>query len=476
MVSSSNSEGVKRKAIWTSEWVSRHQYLILAGITLLAALLRFYKLGEWSFWSDEVFSISGREDGFNYSIFRRSISLDLIRVITSWLGANEWSARLVPALIGILTVPILYFFVKRVFIYQVALLSAALLAVNPWHLYWSQNARFYTALLLLYSMALFLFYLGIEEDRPYLVVASLLLFGLAVKERLLAIFLIPVIVSYLVIVKWGGFLLPSGFRWRNVLIFFIPGLALGLLFINPFLLNIKAWVEAFGKPNNSPVWILASTIYYIGLPVACMGFFAGIKYVVERRRGGLIVSLGALVPILAIMILAGFHYTANRYIFLSLACWIVLAGLAIWEILLHSGAHNRIMAIGVVILVFGAALSEVYLYFQYQNGNRENWKAAYAYVQAHKQLDDLVVGHDLELGKYYMADPINPFEYLVLPNSPLLEGRLWIVEGMNDIGKYPSVHDWVVRNTKQVASFPVYFNARSFTVNVYYYSSSSSPP
>ena len=37
---------------------------------LIAAALRFYKLGEWSFWQDEVFTIGGREDGFNYNIFR----------------------------------------------------------------------------------------------------------------------------------------------------------------------------------------------------------------------------------------------------------------------------------------------------------------------------------------------------------------------------------------------------------------------
>ena len=33
------------------------QYLLLGLITLVAVGLRFYKLGEWSFWIDEVWSI-----------------------------------------------------------------------------------------------------------------------------------------------------------------------------------------------------------------------------------------------------------------------------------------------------------------------------------------------------------------------------------------------------------------------------------
>ena len=34
------------------------QYVWLFLITLFAALLRFYKLGEWSFWIDEIFTIN----------------------------------------------------------------------------------------------------------------------------------------------------------------------------------------------------------------------------------------------------------------------------------------------------------------------------------------------------------------------------------------------------------------------------------
>ena len=89
------------------------QFLLIAGITLLAALLRFYKLGEWSFWGDEIFTLGAKEDGFGDSLWRRSLARDLIHVATATLGETEWSARLVPALVGVITVPALYFPVRR---------------------------------------------------------------------------------------------------------------------------------------------------------------------------------------------------------------------------------------------------------------------------------------------------------------------------------------------------------------------------
>ena len=85
-------------------------------------------------------------------------------MMVAWLGVNEWNARLIPALLGVVSLPLLYFPIKKMFNPLVSLVAVLLLAFSPWHLYWSQNARFYVALLLFYTLALFLFYLGLEED------------------------------------------------------------------------------------------------------------------------------------------------------------------------------------------------------------------------------------------------------------------------------------------------------------------------
>jgi predicted membrane-bound mannosyltransferase len=144
-------------------WRPRHEYLLLAVITLMAGVLRFRKLGEWSFWGDEMLTVGGKEDGFNYRIARRSVTLTLIRATVDLLGTSEWSARLVPALIVVATIPDLYFLIRRAFDPAVGLVTVLLLAVSPWHIYWSQNARFYTALLLFYTVGRFAFHIGLLE-------------------------------------------------------------------------------------------------------------------------------------------------------------------------------------------------------------------------------------------------------------------------------------------------------------------------
>ena len=159
------------------------RYVLLLVVTLVAAALRFYQLGTWSFWIDEVFTLSLKEDGFNYNLWRQSLALNLIHATTGLFGASEWSARLAPALIGVLSIPLLYFPLQRLFGATVALLSVSLLAVSPWHIYWSQNARFYSLLLLFYTLALLTAYWGLEADRPAYLLLSLLFLGLAARER-----------------------------------------------------------------------------------------------------------------------------------------------------------------------------------------------------------------------------------------------------------------------------------------------------
>jgi hypothetical protein len=86
--------------------------ICLLTITVTGTFLRVHMLGEWSFWGDEMFTVSRREDGFNFDLLRQSLSLLLIQMVTVVNGLSEWNARIVPALVGIFTVPVLIFIVK----------------------------------------------------------------------------------------------------------------------------------------------------------------------------------------------------------------------------------------------------------------------------------------------------------------------------------------------------------------------------
>lgn len=437
---------------------------------LVAGALRFYKLGEWSFWGDEMFTVGGREDGFNYNLARQSLSLMLIQSTLSLLGTSEWSARLVPALIGTISIPGLYFLLKKMFNPATGLAAVLLLAVSPWHLYWSQNARFYIALLLFYTLALFTFYFAIEEDRPWYLLVSLIFLGLATKERLLALFFIPVVVGYLVLLKILPFEKPKGLRWQNLLLFGLPGLLLGLFFVGPYIQNLSGWIAGFGYSNNDPFWLLAGVVFYIGLPVICMGIMGAFYLISKKSRAALLLSLGAVVPLLIIMAISPFHYTANRFVFMILPCWIILAGLAAVELFQQTQGLAKMLAIGVLVFLVFNSLSEDALYYLYQNGNRDNWKAAFELIREQREEGDWVVSVNPEIANYYLEDTTGDFTNLELAKiREIKDRRVWFVEDIVAEEVFPDIHSWLEENSRLIANFDVYTRGRNFKMRVYLY-------
>jgi predicted membrane-bound mannosyltransferase len=122
----------------------KREFQAVAGITIIAAVLRFFRLGAWSFTGDEIRTMVWLQNRVPMKDYGWSITKYLARAAIHWLGPTEFAARLVPATIGILSIPIVFVFVRKYWGKHVALYTSLLLATSPWHVYFSQTARFYT--------------------------------------------------------------------------------------------------------------------------------------------------------------------------------------------------------------------------------------------------------------------------------------------------------------------------------------------
>lgn len=143
---------------------------IVLALSALALLLRAYRLGAQSLWFDEAYTaaIAGMPlgnalraliaDGVHPPLFY------LLESLVMRVGRDEIWLRLPSVLAGVPAVPLLYVLVQKWAGRRAGLLAAALMALSPFHLWYSQDARMY-ALLGTLSILSMIFYDRLLE-RP----------------------------------------------------------------------------------------------------------------------------------------------------------------------------------------------------------------------------------------------------------------------------------------------------------------------
>lgn len=354
-----------------SEDHAPYHLVLLILITMIAGAIRFYRLGAWSFWVDEIFTLNNAEDifqsGFLDVLISHPISVTLIRVTLEALGTNEWSARLIPAVIGVVSIPILYVPVRNIWGPAVALGAVFLLAISPWHLYFSQNARYYTALMLFYMLAFFAFYFGLEKNRSWYLLAALVFLWLAFRERLFALLFLPVVAGYIGALYILPFERPAGLRIKRVLTVtgVIGGLAGAYLLYDAFVTGPESrslvnalFAKFFGQPDWIPRWLLTGAVHSMGVPVAGLALYGSIHVLWQRSRAGLYVVMGAFVPLVTLMVLAPFARTTTHYALMILPCWMILAALGVRDLYRQATVGNKWVVLLWTLIILGASLKD----------------------------------------------------------------------------------------------------------------------
>jgi len=112
----------------------------------------------------------------------------LAKLCVSVFGESPWALRLMAMLMGTATIPVLYLFGRQVATRREALGSAALLAVSYHHVFYSQNARAYTGLLLATIVATSIFLRSIQAPSRSLAMAYAVVVGLGSYLHLTMVF------------------------------------------------------------------------------------------------------------------------------------------------------------------------------------------------------------------------------------------------------------------------------------------------
>ncbi len=139
----------------------RKPFLLLA-IVALGGFLRFYQIGSKGLWLDEAFSVwvgwqpVGELLGWLVNVDQHPPLYYTLLHFWMAFGDDAAAVRALSALLGSLTIPVIYLLGRRLADAQVGLLAALLLAVSPFHIRFAQETRMYTLLTLNASLALYM--------------------------------------------------------------------------------------------------------------------------------------------------------------------------------------------------------------------------------------------------------------------------------------------------------------------------------
>lgn len=170
---------------------------VLILLVLLSALLRFPTLGAKSFWGDELSTVDLVHRSLSHMLtgIGNLESTPPLYYMISWLWvqvvpSTEVGMRFLPALCGVAVVPVAYSIGREVAPARAATIAAALVACNPFMVWYSQEARAYSLLALLSGIGMLLAIRVVKRPARRLYAGWALASALALATHYFAVFLI----------------------------------------------------------------------------------------------------------------------------------------------------------------------------------------------------------------------------------------------------------------------------------------------
>ena len=453
------------------------QIVLLSVIVTFGAVLRFWNLGHWSFWIDEVFTVRDAQSlSFDsWQVIPNPIPYLAVKLSILIAGNSEGGSRLIPCLVGIVSILAVFGLGRTLFNWQVGLLSSAFVACSSWHLFWAQNARYPVFTFLFAVLTAWFFYLSLERDAMLLMIGALVSCLCLILSHTLSVVIVPALAAYA-----GLCLLEKSDkkRWVNLLIFFIPFaipvFALALPEVRGYIFS--GWGR--NEWQRSPFYIVLTLVDGVSVPIAVAAFFGFVTTLSHRSTRFLFCYAG--IPLVLFLIASQFQNVAGYYLFWSTPAYFILAGVVCervaWRRTGPQSEEKRVVLVPCILVI--TLLSQTYLYFKIENGGRPKWREAFTAIQAEKQPNDKVVLSEPEMGRYYLPELTPIYIGELLDNSEAFErqwensgrDRLWFVvdvASFNVFDANENVRGWIRQRGHLVQTFPAFSRAKDRTIHIY---------
>lgn len=414
-------------------------WLALGILTLVAAVARGIGLNG-GLWIDEIYSLVRSFRSPVGSILteywgdnHHPLYALLAHISRGAFGESAWSIRLPAFLFGVAAVPALYALARRLVPRREALLACALLAVSYHHVWFSQNARGYSAMAFFAIVLTWLALRGLSDGGWGVWISYAVLAGFAAFTHLTAVF---IVVGHAIAMATFLLLMAPGAPEKTVI---LRRAAIGFVLAAACTLQLYAAmlpqvIDYFvNRPSNlvgvsTTRWAALETVRVLllglsggiiaaGIVALALGAFCIVSGLISMWRRSrafvLLLIMPMLVTIAGAFVARGTMYPRFFFFAIGPALLVVvrggfaiaewIAGRSPWRVF-SSAERLATVAVAGVILLSAASLIPNYRY------PKQDFEGAMRYVLATKGPSDAVVSSGVP------ADPYSQLWQLPWPN------------------------------------------------------------
>lgn len=449
----------------------------LLGLGLVLGLVRFFKLGEWSLWMDEALTLTDAQritDGALHNPVGYGLVVGFAQLFSD--HPSEALLRLLPALAGWACLPLSYWAFRPLLSPRAAAGATLLLALSPWHLFWSQSARFYTLAQAFCLAGTGLFVRGLWGERLKLASAGVALVMASALFHISGALVVGALLVASFAPRLFGSERPLGFDRAAVRVC-LPAVVL-LLCLSPWSLG---WLQHHfeQKPNADLVHFILTCGYFFG-PSLLAGCVYGAWVALGERRGAQAFLFAVPFVVLLTLSLVGLRALVSaQYAFCAFPFLCALAAGALDS----RSIPARMRSAWLLVLALPLLAGDV-LYLTSREGERPRWREAWEYVASQREPGDLIIGMGAQVGEHYLGGR-NPSlrtpraSYplgVYFPDGPKRwkrhERSVWMV--MRPLwldtlsAKEKSVVErWLIEDCRLVRRFPVEMEGRDLDLEVW---------
>jgi 4-amino-4-deoxy-L-arabinose transferase-like glycosyltransferase len=368
-------------------------------LTIIGIFLRFYNLGFNSLWLDEASTYTISVKSFA-DIWQVTASGEFNPPLFYWaehimlmLGNNEVILRFIPALLGVLTIPLFYLIGKEFLDRNAGIIAAAACTVSPFLIYYSQEARAYMMMLFFVALATIFFLRAMKSGS----LIHWILFGVFSALAFWSHFYAFVMIGALVLcalIEWAPRIRTELTNLKmlvaGIIVFVVLSLPLIIVTLQLFVLRTSSaptyGIQGLGIIYETFIQVAGMNDIAMYLLVAL--FIVGIlvAFRIGKNKGIFLVLITVLTFVISYILSFKMPMLPRYLIFLSI---LLFLGIAVSYRLVYSLWNTKAVVYGFIVVLF--VISAPVLAGYYSGYSKEDWRGFSAALQEKTMPGDLVV-------------------------------------------------------------------------------------